>query len=359
MVITRKPRPGPFLRRGFGKKAEINMTGTESGTRRIAAAGKGRTQRLTPLMALRLAAPHTWPPASLTPMILGVLLALDFTGRFSPLLSILLLLIVILMQSAANTLNDYFDFVKGIDTRENSDQPEDAVLVYNAVNPKSVLGLAIAFLAAAGLLGFYVVLVSGPAPLIAGLSGGIVVVLYSASPLPVSYLPLGELVSGFVMGGLIPFGVYAAVTGRGDVTVILLSLPCIIGVGLVMMTNNLCDIERDKPAGRKTLPLILGRERARKLYLLLFLLMILSLPALGFPRFGFAVLGILPALAAGLPVFKRLFRLSYLHSQRALCFKTIIQADLLAYAAYFSMIVLHIILQLFVKEEYLWLLSIR
>jgi hypothetical protein len=87
--------------------------------------------------------------------------------------------------------------------------------------------------------------------------------------------------------------------------------------------------------------------------------MILSLPAIGVWRFGIAVLGILPALIAGLPVFKRLFRLTYTHSQRALCFKTIILADVLAYTAYFSMILLHILLQLSGKEEWLWLLSMK
>jgi 1,4-dihydroxy-2-naphthoate octaprenyltransferase len=296
-------------------------------------------------MALRLAAPHTWPPASVTPAILGVLLALDFTGRFLPFLSAVLLLIVVLMQSAANTLNDYYDFVKGLDTRENSDEPEDAVLVYNHVNPKSVRNLAIGFLAAAGVLGVYVVASSGSAPLIAGLAGAVALVLYSASPLPISFLPLGELVSGFVMGGLIPFGVYAAVTGQTDFTIIILSAPCVIGVGLVMMTNNLCDIERDQAAGRKTLPVLLGRKRARKLYLLLVLLMLLSLPAIGFRCFGFAALGLLPVLIAGIPLFKRLFHLAYLHTQRALCFKTIILADVVAYSAYYAMIFFHILLR--------------
>jgi 1,4-dihydroxy-2-naphthoate octaprenyltransferase len=302
-------------------------------------------------MALRLAAPHTWPPASVTPAILGVLLALDRTGRFSPLLSAALLLIVILMQSAANTFNDYYDYIKGLDTKENSDEPEDAVLVYNRIRPRAVLYLAIAFLAAAGLLGVYVVFLSGPVPLFAGLAGAAALVLYSASPLPISFLPLGEAVSGFVMGGLIPFGVYTAVTGRTDPEILLLSFPCVIGVGLVMMTNNLCDIERDALAGRKTLPRLLGRERARKLYLALFLLMLLSLPLIGLWRFGFAVLGIAPVLLAGLPLFKRLFHLAYLHTQRALCFKMIILADLLAYTAYFVMILLHIFLQLSVKGE--------
>jgi 1,4-dihydroxy-2-naphthoate octaprenyltransferase len=291
-------------------------------------------------------------------MFLGTLLALDFTGVFSPLLSGVLLLIVILMQSSANTLNDYYDFVKGLDTKENSDDPEDAVLVYNAVKPASVLRLALGFLAAAGLLGLYVVVSSGPAPLLAGLAGAAAVIFYSASPLPVSFLPLGELISGFVMGGLIPFGVYTALTGRLDFSILLFSVPCVIGVGLVMMTNNLCDIERDHAAGRKTLPVLLGRERARKLYLLLFLLLLVSLPAIGFPRFGFSVLGILPVLLAGLPLFKRLFRLGFLHSQRALCFRTIILADLLAYTAYFAMILAHIFIQYAGKGE-VWLFSIK
>jgi 1,4-dihydroxy-2-naphthoate octaprenyltransferase len=160
------------------------------------------------------------------------------------------------------------------------------------------------------------------------------------------------------MGGFIPLGVYAAITGGLDFTILLFGVPCIIGVGLVMMTNNLCDIERDAPAGRKTLPLLLGRERARRLYLLLFVIMLISLPVIGLWRFGFTVIGIAPALIAGLPVFKRLFQLAYLHEQRALCFKTIILADVLVYAAYFTMILLHSIIWLSGKEAWLWLLSI-
>jgi 1,4-dihydroxy-2-naphthoate octaprenyltransferase len=304
-------------------------------------------------MALRLAAPHTWPPASLAPMILGMLLALDFTGRFSPVLSLVLLLISVFMQSAANTFNDYFDFVKGLDNKENSDEPEDAVLVYNRVSPGSVLRLAVLFLAAAGVLGVYVVFLSGPVPLIVGLIGGAVVVIYSAGRFPLSALPLGELVSGFVMGGLIPFGVYAALTGQGNFRIILLSLPCIIGVALVMMTNNLCDIERDALAERKTLPLLLGRKRARKVYLFLFLLMLLSLPVIGVLRFRFAVLGLVPVLIVGIPRFKTLFRLNYLHKERALCMKTIIIADVISCSAYFVMILAHFFIQLSGKEAWL------
>ena len=33
-----------------------------------------------------------------------------------------------------------------------------------------------------------------------------------------------------------------------------------------MMTNNTCDIEKDIPVGRQTLPAKLGREKARNAY---------------------------------------------------------------------------------------------
>ncbi|MDR0424126.1 MAG: hypothetical protein LBH39_01475, partial [Clostridiales Family XIII bacterium] len=64
---------------------------------------RGYAQKLTPLMALRLAAPHTWPSASIMPVLLGILLAADLAGESSLLMSLALMLIVILMQSAANT----------------------------------------------------------------------------------------------------------------------------------------------------------------------------------------------------------------------------------------------------------------
>ena len=79
---------------------------------------------------------------------------------------------------------------------------------------------------------------------------------------PISYLPLGELVSGVVMGGLIPLAVYQVLTQILDFTVLMWAIPTIIGVGLIMFTNNMCDIERDIPAGRRTLPVLLGRARA-------------------------------------------------------------------------------------------------
>ncbi len=221
----------------------------------------------TAKMALNLAAPHTWPAAIMPTLIAAS--AATVTGAISVTMTLCLLVIVVLMQAAVNTFNDYYDYVKGSDSKEDNVDPSDAVLVYNNVNPKSALFLAIGLLAVAFLLGIYAIVKAGFIPLAIALIGALFVVLYSAGKSPISYLPLGELVSGVVMGGLIPLAVYQVLTGILDFKLLLISIPTIIGVGLIMFTNNTCDIERDIPSGRKTLPVLLGRSNAVAWYRIL------------------------------------------------------------------------------------------
>lgn len=216
-------------------------------------------------MALQIAAPHTWP-AAILPALIAMACAAANGHAVSAVMALVLLAICILMQAAVNTFNDYYDYVKGSDSAEDNVDPTDAVLVYNNVNPRSALMLAVGFLVVAFALGAYVIWQAGWIPLVIGIVGAIVVVLYSAGKSPISYLPIGELMSGFVMGGLIPLACYQALTKCLDPLMLVWALPTIIGVGLIMLTNNTCDVEKDIESGRKTLPVLLGRSRARTLY---------------------------------------------------------------------------------------------
>lgn len=216
-------------------------------------------------MALQIAAPHTWP-AAILPALIAMACAAANGYTVSAVMALVLLAICILMQAAVNTFNDYYDYVKGSDSAEDNVDPTDAVLVYNNVNPRSALMLAVGFLVVAFALGAYVTWQAGWIPLVIGIVGAIVVVLYSAGKTPISYLPIGELMSGFVMGGLIPLACYQALTKCFDPLMLVWALPTIIGVGLIMLTNNTCDVEKDIESGRKTLPVLLGRSRARALY---------------------------------------------------------------------------------------------
>lgn len=255
-------------------------------------------------MAMQLAAPHTWP-AAILPVLFATSLAGIWHGDVSITLVLALLAICILMQASVNTLNDYYDFVKGADSIENQLDPTDAVLVYNNVNPKSALKLAIGFLVFAFALGVYVIAVAGWIPLALGLVGAGIIVLYSAGKSPLSYLPVGEFVSGITMGGLIPLACYQALAGTLSWIVFLLSVPLICGIGLIMFTNNTCDIEKDIEAERKTLSVLLGRDRARKAYhgvIIVWMASIIVFSALFFPSglvvAPFMLIALYPAVSA-------------------------------------------------------------
>lgn len=228
------------------------------------------TQGYTPLtlkMMKQLAAPHTWP-AAIFPVLIATALAivtLDWHSVSGAMVCVLLA-ISVLFQSAVNTINDYFDYIKGTDTLDNQTDPTDAVLVYNKINPRSVFIYALCLIFAAFVLGIYCILAAGWVPLFIALIGVVILFLYSGGKTPISYLPIGEMVSGFTFGGLIGFASYYCLTLRTEPIVFVWLLPVMTGVALIMLTNNGCDIEKDKIAGRRTLPVLIGHDATRSLY---------------------------------------------------------------------------------------------
>ncbi len=251
-----------------------------------ASRGSDRYAPLTPRAALQLAAPHTWV-ASVGPVLVGGLAALLVSsasavriasvslpgfllgGLYLPALSLRLLLLWLLMlicavaaQSAANTLNDYKDFVAGTDTEENCVDTTDASIIYNRLAPKSARNFGIACLVLALVAGVVASVLSVPWLLVLGVVGILALLSYSYGPAPISYLPLGEAVSGLTFGLLIAAATFIALTRGWSWLLVLPCLQQVISIGLIMMTNNICDIERDQEAGRRTLPVLLGRKRA-------------------------------------------------------------------------------------------------
>lgn len=256
-------------------------------------AGTTAYNRLTPLMCARLAAPHTWPGPSVLTTVFGGVLSVGLGYGFNAAIWCALLLCATSAQAAVNTLNDWADYRAGTDTVENSDDPTDAVLVYDHPNPAHVLVLGIAYVLVALASGVACCVWAGTAvPVVFGLLGACFIVGYSLGKLPVSYLPLGEVVSGVVMGCLIPLAdvcVFAAHTLGGGpwglfgawgaldwLWLVVSTGPFVLGIALVMATQNGCDIERDEPIGRHTLAVMLGRGRFLLVYRVVFVLWVAS-----------------------------------------------------------------------------------
>ena len=295
-------------------------------------AGRERNGKLTFRMALGLAAPHTFA-ASVCPALFGELYCIYRRFPFRIYEGIMLFAACVLMQASVNTLNDYMDFISGADTAEDHVEKSDSILVYSDLAPWRALALGVGFLAAALLIGSYFVFLRGPQPLIIGVIGAATVVLYSAGPLPFSHLPVGEIVSGFTMGGLIPLGITAAVTGEFHPEIIPYCIPFILGIGLIMMTNNTCDIEKDLRTGRRTLPNMIGRDKAVILYRALVLVWIISIFLYAFslhPAAGaFAALMLIPGYIVA---FRYLLHSPVAQKTRIAQMKGILKANLIGAA---------------------------
>ena len=293
-----------------------------------------KNNHLTAKLALQLAAPHTWI-ASIGPVLFGILFCKLENYPLSFWKSILLVLTCIFMQSSVNTLNDYVDFIKGNDKKEDNVEESDAVLIYNSINPKDVLLLGIIYLILGAVLGIIACKDSGFLPLGIGCIGGMVILLYSGGPLPISYLPIGEIVSGFVMGVLIPLGVAAVSDGKFHSEILLYAFPLMMGISLIMMTNNGCDIEKDTNANRQTLAVILGRKNIKNLYHILVVLWLLIISGLSVYLLGMVGCITPVIILLGYKCFKLLMQSELLASKRIEQMKNIVKANIIVNIAYF------------------------
>ena len=289
--------------------------------------------KLTPKMMLNLANPQSWA-ASLLPSVFGCIYTYVQGGRMPLWKNIALILCCVLMQSAVNTLNDYFDYVKGTDKSTDNLERWDAVLIYENINPKSALTLGICFIAAAAVLGIATAWGACFLPYVIGIAGGLCVILYSGGRTPISYLPIGEILSGIVMGMGIPVAIASIGLGISSklIAVVANSLPFVIGIGMIMMTNNTCDIEKDRLAKRTTMPVQLGREKARKLYAMLSRVwrdLIVLLSILGMPM-AVGTISIILILVVPRKLFKYLQTSPLEPSTRIQQMKSIVKTNWLA-----------------------------
>lgn len=299
-------------------------------------------EKLTLKMAFLLTAPQSWV-ASLGPALFGILFCILKNYNLTVKQSIFLAAACILMQSSVNTLNDYVDFIKGNDTENDNVEENDAVLVYNNINPKHVLKLGIFYLILGGILGGAVCINSGFAPFAVGIFGALTVVLYSGGPFAVSALPIGEIVSGFVMGMLIPLGVAAASDGKFHFEIFFYSLPFFLGIALIMMSNNGCDIEKDLKGKRYTLAVLLGREKIKKLYRFLIVLWLIILIFLSFLLSKKSGCIMIIFLFAGGRPFLFLLKSELLPERRIEQMKNIVKANLFGNGAYLLVMLIKII----------------
>ncbi len=171
-----------------------------------------------------------------------------------------------LLQSAANLLNTYGDFVLGTDTAENHTRSPE--LVTGALKPKSVFRMGILCLVITALIGVVFIWYVGWGILIIGLVGIAGAALYTIG-ISYKYHATGLFSVFFLMGILMPIGTYYVLTGNFSWEVLLLSLPNAFFITAVLSGNETRDYFEDKKSNVGTLSGKLSYENSKRLYLIL------------------------------------------------------------------------------------------
>ncbi len=207
-----------------------------------------------------LTRPHTLT-ASFVPVFLGTTIALtiaEVTINF--LLFFAMLVASMLIQAATNMFNEYYDYKLGLDN-ENS-VGIGGTIVRHGVAPRTIMAIALSFYGIALLLGIYICAMSSWWLAAVGLVCMLIGYLYTGGPYPIAYSPFGELVSGIVMGMGIVLIAFFIQTNTVTLDAVLLSVPSMILVGAIMLSNNIRDIVGDTEGGRKTMAILVGRSNA-------------------------------------------------------------------------------------------------
>ncbi|MDB5083588.1 MAG: 1,4-dihydroxy-2-naphthoate octaprenyltransferase [Bacilli bacterium] len=210
----------------------------------------------------RLLRPHTLS-ASFVPVLIGTALALLQMKRINQinmLLFVAMLAASILIQAATNMFNEYYDFKRGLDSSESVGI--GGAIVREGIAAQTVLRLALVFFAVAMLLGVYICSHSSWWIALVGVICMAIGYLYTGGPYPIAYTPFGELMSGVVMGLIIILISFFIQSGMVTLQSVLISVPIVILIGAILMANNIRDLDGDQVNGRKTLAILLGRQRA-------------------------------------------------------------------------------------------------
>lgn len=207
----------------------------------------------------RLFRPHTLT-ASFVPVLIGTALGFLVKDSINMKLFAAMMIASVLIQAATNMFNEYYDFVRGLDTAESIGIA--GAITRDGVSARSVLLLAVFCFVLAGLLGIYICAQTSWWLLLIGAGCMAAGYLYTGGPLPIAYTPFGELCAGLMMGsGIIMISHYIQ-TGMVTYQAFLISIPSLLFIGAILMSNNIRDRVGDERSGRKTLAILLGHKRA-------------------------------------------------------------------------------------------------
>lgn len=201
--------------------------------------------------------------ASLAPILLGATLALS-EGFMNIALLSLIVMTALLIQIGTNLANDYFDFLKGVDTEERKGSIKVLQKGWITVN---ALRRATFMVFSGALLGSIYLIIKGGAPIAWIASTSILfAITYTAGPFPLGHIGVAEPIELLYFGPIAVGGTFYLLTGYFPLYVGLAGfIPGFLSLALLTV-DNLRDYETDKKAGKKTLCVRFGKNFGKLQY---------------------------------------------------------------------------------------------
>lgn len=249
----------------------------------------------------------------LVPIALGAAGAFVWNGEIRWLPLVLSLLGGAAVHLFSNMINDLWDYRNGAD--EAAKDTVDAVstnsgfLTNGLWSVRKFAAVTWTLFGIAAACGIALIMLSGPMVLLYAGLGGLIAYFYVAPPLKLGYRGKGySEVAIFVSFGLLPvLGSYYVQTSQFDYRALLLSFPIGLLTTLILFNHHFLHWKADRSAGKRTLVVVLGEERAlrfsRMLLMLAYIFLIICVVSRTLPVY--ALLGLITVF----PVYKVYTRL--------------------------------------------------
>jgi 1,4-dihydroxy-2-naphthoate octaprenyltransferase len=162
-------------------------------------------------------------------------------------------------QAVSNLVNDYVDAGTGLDRPDNEGRHN--CIVAGLVSPRAVLRLAAFCAAFAVAIGTYLTTVAGAIVPWLMAAGALLAVFYTAPPLRLKYVALGDVAVLVAFGGLILLGAYAVQAHAAPRYLAPAAMGALLAYGLpgallvvaILHANNHRDRDSDRRHGARTL----------------------------------------------------------------------------------------------------------
>lgn len=221
-------------------------------------------------MTVRRNSPRAWflaarpktLPAALIPVVTATALAAA-EGSFRSGAALLCVAFALMMQVAANFINDLYDYLKGTD-REDRLGPERAC-AQGWISPRAMrVGIVVTVVLACAV-GLCLLAYGGWWLVWIGVACVVFAFLYTTL---LSYCGLGDLLVWAFFGVVPVCGTYYVQAGHLTPAVGWVCAACALSVDTLLVVNNYRDRDTDRVAGKRTLIVVLGERFGSLFYLL-------------------------------------------------------------------------------------------